>query len=190
MSIRVASVNGAPPEQTPFQITMISNWEANTFLLVRNGVVQGFRSGVDVGRYHRLVIPAIVWAEPVTAIGDNAFKEKQLNSVVIPEGVVSIGAGAFSRNIQGGDFTLTSMVIPASVTYIGRDAINIGGQGYLTRFAGTNISYKDDNGAITLGSFSGDFPKYYKKNGMKAGKYTYKDTGFFYVGSIWTYSPK
>jgi hypothetical protein len=116
MTIRVASVNGAPPEQTPFQITMTPDWEANTFLLVTNGVVTGFRSGVDISRYRELVIPATVWAEPVTAIGDNAFKEKQLSGVVIPDSVTAIGDSAFFKN------QLSSVVIPDSVTIIGDSA--------------------------------------------------------------------
>jgi hypothetical protein len=97
-SIRVASVNGAPPEQTPFRITMIPDWEDNTYLIVENGILRGFRSGVDTGRYRNLVIPATLWAEPVTAIGDNAFANKGLSSVLIPDSVITIGNSAFANN--------------------------------------------------------------------------------------------
>ncbi|MDR1277650.1 MAG: hypothetical protein LBK02_02780, partial [Treponema sp.] len=93
MSIRVASVNGRPPEQTPFQITMIPDWESNLYLSVENGVVKGFRSGVDTSLYRNLVIPATHWAEPVTAIGEGAFEttgnRSLFGSLVISNGVVS-----------------------------------------------------------------------------------------------------
>ncbi|MDR1287843.1 MAG: leucine-rich repeat domain-containing protein [Treponema sp.] len=116
MSIRVASVNGAPPEQTPFQITMIPDWEINTSLLVASGVITGFRSGIDTSRYRNLVIPATLWAEPVTAIGASAFREKQLSGVVIPHSVTTIGNSAFADN------RLSRVDIPDSVTTIGNRA--------------------------------------------------------------------
>ena len=121
MSIRVASVNGAPPEQTPFQITRIisttgSTWEDQTFLRVVNGVVTGFRPGVDTSRHTRLSIRSTLWAEPVTAIGDNAFANRQLTSVDIYSGVTIIGDNAFANN------QLTSVRIPPSVAAIGKHA--------------------------------------------------------------------
>ena len=58
-----------------------------------------------------VVIPA-----SVTGIGNDAFSFNALTSVVIPEGVISIGEEAFSFN------DLTSVDIPASVTSIGEEA--------------------------------------------------------------------
>jgi len=49
----------------------------------------------------------------VKAIGVNAFSDKQLTSVTIPDSVTSIGDGAFSDN------QLASVTIPDSVTSIG-----------------------------------------------------------------------
>ena len=49
----------------------------------------------------------------VTAIGDEAFKDKSLISVVIPNSVTSIGADAFREN------SLASVIIPDSVTSVG-----------------------------------------------------------------------
>jgi TolB-like protein len=261
MSIRVASVNGAAPEQTPFQITAIPNWESNLYLLVENGVVKGFRSGVDANNYRSLVIPATHWTEPITAIGDSAFKEKRLTgvaigngvtiigsnafadnqltsvaipgsvttignrafannrlwnltigkgvvfigdsafvghtltSLVIPDGVVSIGDGAFSYGwhsygdgSQQNPVTLTNVVIPASVTSWGRIYLRWDG-GLVTIFAGANIPYQTEAVMISFTGYSwGDFSKYYKKKGMKAGKYTGRYNGW--AGITWSYSPE
>ena len=60
----------------------------------------------------------VVIPEGVTSIGDGAFWGcRSLTSVVIPEGVTSIGDSAFA-----GCSSLTSIVIPEGVTYIGREA--------------------------------------------------------------------
>jgi len=52
----------------------------------------------------------------VTAIGPNAFRQKQLTGVTIPEGVTSIGTSAFRNN------ELTGVTIPNDVTSIGISA--------------------------------------------------------------------
>ena len=49
----------------------------------------------------------------VTSIGDNSFKNKDLDTVVIPNTVTSIGNNAFSGN------NLTKVTIPSSVTTLG-----------------------------------------------------------------------
>ena len=55
---------------------------------------------------------------PVTAIGNDAFKEKQLTGVTIPNTVTTIGEDAFWKN------QLTGVVIPTSVTSIGQRAFS------------------------------------------------------------------
>ena len=60
-----------------------------------------------------VVIPATHNERPVVAIGDEAFWNSQLTSVVIPDSVISIGRVAFMGA------RLTSLVIPDSVTTIG-----------------------------------------------------------------------
>jgi hypothetical protein len=60
-----------------------------------------------------IVIPSVINTIPVTSIGDLAFYNNQLISVVIPDSVTSIDNSAFSHN------QLTSVVIPNSVVTIG-----------------------------------------------------------------------
>ncbi|MCR5352712.1 MAG: leucine-rich repeat domain-containing protein, partial [Clostridiales bacterium] len=66
-----------------------------------------------------IVIPSTLGGYPVTAIGTEAFMESGLTSVVIPEGVTSIGDSAFMLN-----YNLYSVTIPQSVTYIGSSALS------------------------------------------------------------------
>jgi len=54
----------------------------------------------------------------VTVIGDFAFSQNQLTSVVIPSSVTSIGGSAFQNN------QLENITIPSSVTSIGTNAFN------------------------------------------------------------------
>ncbi|MBP1994982.1 leucine-rich repeat domain-containing protein, partial [Paenibacillus eucommiae] len=68
-------------------------------------------SGVDV------VIPNTVGSGLIVVeIGMNAFKNKQLPSVTIPEGVTTIGIAAFAEN------KLTSLILPSSLTTIDNTA--------------------------------------------------------------------
>ena len=62
--------------------------------------------GLDV------VIPSTIGGVAVEHIGIDAFLEKYLTSVIIPDSVLSIGACAFRNNL------LTSVTIPNSVTII------------------------------------------------------------------------
>lgn len=71
-----------------------------------------------VGEHTELRIPHRIHGLPVTVIGDWAFFDKQLTSVVIPDSVTRIGEDAFSVN------QLTELVIPSSVTHIGKSAFS------------------------------------------------------------------
>jgi tetratricopeptide (TPR) repeat protein len=64
----------------------------------------------------QIVIPASIGGKPVRAIGEKAFEQKQLTSVVIPGSVKTIGNNAFAIN------KLTSVVIPNGVITIGDGA--------------------------------------------------------------------
>jgi hypothetical protein len=66
-----------------------------------------------VGSKWEVRIPPKIQGLPVTHIGNNAFRGKNLVSVTLPNGVTHIGSGAFFNN------QLTSITIPESVTSIG-----------------------------------------------------------------------
>jgi predicted metalloprotease len=71
-----------------------------------------------IGGKWEVRIPSRINNLPVTSIGNDAFSNKNLVSVVIPNSVTSIGRGAFSVN------QLTSVIIPNSVTSIGEWAFS------------------------------------------------------------------
>ena len=79
-------------------------------------------------------------AYKVTAIGNEALRNKQLTSVTIPETVTSIGYGAFQNN------KLDSVNIPGSVTHIGDEAF---ANNQLTRLIiPGNVTYIGDRAFI------------------------------------------
>jgi hypothetical protein len=100
------------------------------------------RGGVSITGYRRtggaITLPNVINGMPVTSIEDNAFRNKNLSSVIIPDSVtaignyafewnnltsvklsnnlISIGVEAFCRN------SIENITIPDSVTYIGESA--------------------------------------------------------------------
>ena len=141
----------------------------------------------------------------VTTIGDNAFRDNSLTSVIIPNSVITIGDYAFYGN------RLTSIIIPNSVTTIGNDAFSSNsltsvtipnsvitiGNGAFSSNSLTSVIIP--NSVITIGdyAFSGNrltsitigsnvtlhsnhpfpygFCQFYNRNGRKAGTYDFQD---------------
>ena len=68
-----------------------------------------------VGSSKDVRIPPQIGKLPVTIIGKDAFKEKELTSVTIPDSVTHIGDRAFANN------RLTEIIIPNNVTSIERE---------------------------------------------------------------------
>ena len=74
------------------------------------------------GKYENLdeeldpVIPSSIHGKSVTTVGENAFRDVQITSVVIPEGITTIEPWAFNNNL------LEAVGIPESVTTIGEYA--------------------------------------------------------------------
>ncbi len=75
-----------------------------------------------VGNDTELVIPATVDGYRVTAIADSAFEDSSIKSVIISNGVQSIGWFAFN-----GCMKLTSVTVPSSVVSIGYSAFGSAG---------------------------------------------------------------
>lgn len=89
------------------------------------------------GIVNRVIIPEKVNGIPVIHIGEEAFKEKMINELYLPNTIISIGAKAFEAN------QLTTFILPPSVEYVGKRA-----------FAGneiTNLLIEERN--LTFGDF-------------------------------------
>ena len=190
MSIRVASVNGAPPEQTPFQIAMIPGDEFASARALASRYSGGVISENREKLSDSLIIPSAIWDEPVRSIADSAFRENQLTGVVIQDGVTSIGEFAFYRN------NLQSVTIPDSVASIGYGAFNHNGHGdvmsteeargslvSITIGANVNFLPATKHGIVDSIDSYGTFTKFYNRNGKKAGLYTRN-------GGKWSFTPR
>jgi hypothetical protein len=113
------------------------------------------------GRMKDVIIPEKVKISekeelPVGSIGYNAFSDKELISVTIPNGVTSIGKMAFNKN------KLTSVIIGNRVTSIESYAF------YNNKLTSITIGA---NVSIDSFAFQGAFRSFYNRGGKKAGTY-------------------
>jgi len=69
-----------------------------------------------IGIRKDVIIPPRIRNLPVTLIGFGSFQEKELTSVILPNGITSIESGAFNNN------KLRNIIIPANVILIGFSA--------------------------------------------------------------------
>ncbi len=74
--------------------------------------------GVTYAAEGEFVVPATYRGKPVLSLGNNALMGMRVTSVVLPNGLLNIGAGAFDSCTQ-----LTELVVPDSVTSMGEGAI-------------------------------------------------------------------
>jgi Listeria/Bacterioides repeat len=130
--------------------TLYAGWEYGsagiTYELINNDTEYAVSaySGTDAV----VNIPATHGGLPVTQIAEEAFRNKGLTAVNIPEGITYIGNNAFRNN------SLQSVTIPASVIYLGSAAFSSNISLASVTFAegfGSNLQ------SMTIGEASGIF---------------------------------
>jgi hypothetical protein len=107
------------------------------------------------GNASNLIIPDRINNIPVTGI-DRAFMERNIQSVIIPHGIMYIEQGSFFNN------KLRSIVIPSSVKLINSGAF------WENNLTSITIG---DNVDIGQNAFDNNFMDYYDQNGRKGGTY-------------------
>ena len=95
-----------------------ANWvltDDGVLTISGSGSMDNYRSGNSPWYFNRSLIKSVIIENGVTSIGDSAFSEcDSLTSVTIPDSVTSIGGTAFYRCSS-----LTSITLPDSLTSIG-----------------------------------------------------------------------
>jgi len=114
------------------------------------------------GSNKNVIIPSRIGNMSVTAIGENAFQNKQITSVIIPNGVTNIGDYAFRNN------QINEIVIPNSVINIGQRAF-AGNSLYNGITIGSNVTL--GGGFLNGISFNVGFELAYYRSGRTAGFY-------------------
>lgn len=109
------------PENVLYRASSVENvYIPNTVTEIKRAAFSGFSGGVgpddtDSG----ISAENVILPESLKIIGDNAFLKSGLKTIVIPNGVESIGSYAFS-----GCNSLSSISLPESLTKIGVGAFN------------------------------------------------------------------
>lgn len=141
----------------------------NDFAVLRKNIINVFI--MEYKGVEQIVnIPSRIQDKKVIFIGANAFKNKNITSVTIPNSVTSIRSNAFFNN------NLTAITIPNSVTAISPTAFLQNPITCITIGANVKIQpYTDYNGIIHTIAFDNGFDDFYVVQGRMAGTYTYSD---------------
>jgi hypothetical protein len=182
----VSSYAQNQPYVTQDGFVYIDHYKFNTDFTVSGGVwILDYTGSSKI-----ISIPPSLMGEPPSVIDQEAFFDKQLTSVTIPNGMKIIGKGAFHTNF------LTTIIIPDSVTEIamgafmhnrltnvtiGRGVTSIEEVAFynnpitsITIGAGVNIAenaffgFNDEDGY----SYPSNFVEFYNKQGRLSGTYT------------------
>jgi hypothetical protein len=110
--------NADPPEDFGFvtegNVAYINRYKGNSLTPRIPSRIQGKRvTRIDEDAFSQKQLTGVTIPNGVTSIGDDAFYGNHLTGVTIPDSVTSIGGRAFMSN------QLTSLTIPNSVTSIG-----------------------------------------------------------------------
>ncbi|MCD7786830.1 MAG: leucine-rich repeat protein [Oscillospiraceae bacterium] len=95
-------------------LTWTLNTDTGVLTISGEGAMEDYECGGAPWYSQREIITSVVIEDGVTSIGENAFCGSSLASVTIPDGVIFIGEGAFASC-----FNLEEVVLPSSITYIG-----------------------------------------------------------------------
>jgi hypothetical protein len=96
--------------------------------------IGGEENYMSMAPFSRSAITSVVIPDGITTIGKDSFRNcRQLTSVTLPNTITSIGESAFSDCVA-----LTSITIPNSVTFIGRSAFSSSGVTAITWPAGVH----------------------------------------------------
>ena len=87
-----------------------------------------------LGSETEIDLSVLDFGSPITAIGSNAFEDKGITRIVLPDTLTSIQAEAFAYN------PLEEITIPAGVTFIGREAFTYTEIASLTFSEGAQIA--------------------------------------------------
>lgn len=137
-----------PDNYSSLALVNISNeTSANCFVFDGAGTItdylcyEGNTNGLPT--ITNVVIPATINGVTVQTIDDSAFMAKNLVSVVIPNGITSIGAYAFQNN------QLSELILPLSLSTIGTYAFRDNNLSFV-RWRG-HVNYDDVNANMNLG---------------------------------------
>jgi hypothetical protein len=169
-------------------------------------ILQNKGGGVTITAYKGespdVVIPAEIGGGRVTVLGPRSFYARDIQSVTIPEGVLTIAYGAFAKNRLSSlvlpqslnsieyeafaDNRITTLELPENLRSLGvrsfagndLDSVTIGrrltfiGQGAFAGNKFSRVAMAEGRNLFTSQGFELSFVNYYQSTGKRAGVYT------------------